>query len=136
MLAHYARIAGRSAAVAAAVAAIMIVLSAVLGGGKGLIGAVIAVAIVAAFFGISLAAVSRAARISPQAMMATALGTFIVKFVLLLAFVGVFQDTTAFSPRAFGLTALACILAYTAAQVVWSMRLKTFYVEPEPDGER
>jgi ATP synthase protein I len=134
MVAQYARIARRSAATAAIAAAIMVVLAAVIGGGKGLIGAAIGVAIVALFFGISIVAVGRAARISPQAMMATAVGTYIVKILLLLAFVGAFQNTTAFSPKAFGLTALACILAYTAAQVVWSMRLKALYVEP--DGER
>jgi ATP synthase protein I len=134
MVAQYARIARRSAATAAIAAAIMIVLAAVIGGGKGLIGAAIGVAIVTLFFGISIVAVGRAARVSPQAMMATAVGTYIVKILLLLAFVGAFQNTTAFSPKAFGLTALACILAYTAAQVVWSMRLKALYVEP--DGER
>jgi ATP synthase protein I len=134
MVAQYARIARRSAATAAIAAAIMIVLAAVIGGGKGLVGAAIGVAIVALFFGISIVAVGRAARISPQAMMATAVGTYIVKILLLLAFVGAFQNTTAFSPKAFGLTALACILAYTAAQVAWSMRLKALYVEP--DGER
>jgi ATP synthase protein I len=134
MVAQYARIARRSAATAAIAAAIMIVLAAVIGGGKGLVGAAIGVAVVALFFGISIVAVGRAARVSPQAMMATAVGTYIVKILLLLAFVGAFQNTTAFSPKAFGLTALACILAYTAAQVVWSMRLKALYVEP--DGER
>jgi ATP synthase protein I len=134
MVAQYARIARRSAATAAIAAAIMIALAALIGGGKGLVGAVIGVAIVALFFGISIVVVGRAARISPQAMMATAVGTYIAKILLLLAFVGAFQNTTAFSPKAFGLTALACILAYTAAQVVWSMRLKALYVEP--DGER
>jgi ATP synthase protein I len=134
MVADYARIARRSAVVAAVAAAAMVALFGVLGGGKGLVGAVIAVAVVAAFFGISLIAVSYAARISPQAMMATALGTFLGKFVLLLAFVGAFQDTTAFNPKAFGITALACILAYTGAQVLWSIRLKALYVEP--DGDR
>jgi ATP synthase protein I len=134
MVAQYARIARRSAATAAIAAAIMIALAALIGGGKGLIGAAIGVAIVALFFGISIVAVGRAARVSPQAMMATAVGTYIVKILLLLAFVGAFQNTTAFSPKAFGLTALTCILAYTAAQVVWSMRLKALYVEP--DGER
>jgi ATP synthase protein I len=134
MVAQYARIARRSAVAAAIAAVVMAALFGALGGGKALLGAVIGVAIVAAFFGISLIAVSRAARISPQAMMATALGTFLVKFVLLLAFVGAFQDTTAFNPKAFGLTALACILVYTGAQVLWSIRLKAFYVEP--DGER
>jgi ATP synthase protein I len=134
MVAQYARIARRSAATAAIAAAIMIVLAAVIGGGKGLLGAAIGVAVVALFFGISVIAVSRAARISPQAMMATALGTFIVKILLLLVFVGAFQNTTVFNPKAFGLTALVCILAYTGAQVMWSMRLKALYVEP--DGER
>jgi ATP synthase protein I len=134
MVAQYARIARRSAATAAIAAAIMIVLAAVIGGGKGLAGAAIGVAIVALFFGISIVVVGRAARVSPQAMMATAVGTYIAKILLLLAFVGAFQNTTAFSPKAFGLTALACILAYTGAQVVWSMRLKALYVEP--DGER
>jgi ATP synthase protein I len=134
MVAQYARIARRSAATAAIAAAIMIVLAAVVGGRKGLIGAAIGVAIVALFFGISVIAVGRAAKVSPQAMMATAVGTYIGKILLLLAFVGAFQNTTAFSPKAFGLTALACILAYTGAQVVWSMRLKALYVEP--DGER
>jgi ATP synthase protein I len=95
---------------------------------------VIAAAVVAAFFGLSVIAVGRAARVSPQAMMGTAVATYIVKILLLLIFVGAFQNTTAFSPRAFGLTALVCILAYTGAQVVWSMRLKMLYVEP--DGKR
>jgi ATP synthase protein I len=134
MQANYARIAKRSAVVAAVAAIIAAALAFALGGSKGLIGAGIAVAVVALFFGISVFAVSRAARVSPQAMMATAVGTYLVKIILLLVFVGAFQNTTAFSPKAFGLTALCCILVYTGAQVAWSMRLKALYVEP--DGER
>ena len=131
MVANYARIAWRSAAVGAVAAVIMAVLAAVLGGSKGLIGALLGVAVVALFFGISVVVVSRAARVSPQAMMMAAVVTYLVKIVLLLIFVGQFQDTTAFNPKAFGLTALVCILAYTGAQVVWSMRLKMLYVEPD-----
>lgn len=131
MAANYARIARRSAAVAAVAAVVMAVLAAVLGGSKGLIGALLGVAIVALFFGISVVVVSRAARVSPQAMMATAVVTYLLKIVLLIIFVGQFQDTTAFNPKAFGLTALVCILAYTGAQMIWSMRLKTLYVEPD-----
>jgi ATP synthase protein I len=134
MVSQYARIVRRSAATAAVAAVIMVVLFTALGGSKGLIGAVIGVAMVALFFGISVIAVGRAARVSPQAMMATAVGTYIVKILLLLFFVGEFQNTTAFNPKAFGLTALVCILAYTGAQMIWSMRLKMLYVEP--DGER
>ena|SRR5215831_3242896 len=134
MMANYARIAWRSAATAAVAAVIMVALATGLAGLKGLFGALLAVAVVALFFGISLFVVSRAARVSPQAMMAAALITFLVKILLLIIFVGQFQDTTAFNPKAFGLTALVCILAYTGAQVIWSMRLKMLYVEP--DGER
>lgn len=134
MVAHYARIVRRSAATAAVAAAIMTGLATVISGSKGLIGAAIGVAVITLFFGISVIAVGRAARVSPQAMMATAVGTYIVKILLLLVFLGEFENATAFNPKAFGLTALACILAYTGAQVVWSMRLKMLYVEP--DGER
>ena len=130
-MANYARIARRSAATAAVAAVIMVALATGLAGLKGLFGALLGVAVVALFFGISLFAVSRAARVSPQAMMVTALVTFLVKILLLIIFVGQFQDTTAFSAKAFGLTALACILAYTGAQVIWSMKLKMLYVEPD-----
>jgi len=130
MLANYARIARRSAVVTAIVAAAMLAISAAVGGVKGLLGAGIAVIIVAAFFGISILAVGRAARVSPAVMMATALGTYFVKILILLFLVGRFQNTTAFNPRLFGLTAIVCVLVYSGAQFAWSRRLKTLYVEP------
>jgi ATP synthase protein I len=134
MPATYARIARRSAVVAAVVAVIMVAVSGGIGGSKGLIGSVLGVALVAIFFAISVFAVGRAAQVSPQAMMITALGTFIVKILALLFFVAAFGSTTVFNARLFGLTALACILAWCLAQVVWSMRLKFLYVEPRGDG--
>jgi ATP synthase protein I len=134
MLASYARIARRSAAVAAIAAAGMVALSGALAGSKGLIAAGIAIGLVAVFFGISVLAVGRAAKVSPQAMMATAVGTYLFKIIVLLILVGQFQNSTAFNPRLFGLTAIVLVLVYSAAQIVWSMRLKLLYVEP--DGER
>jgi ATP synthase protein I len=131
MLADYAWTVRRSAAVAAAVGVVMIGLGASLGGSKGLIGAAIGVGLVALFFGISMFAVGRAARVSPPVMMVTALGTYFVKIIILLFLVGQFQDSTAFNPRIFGLTTIACILAYTGAQVLWSMRQKMLYVQPD-----
>jgi len=130
MLANYAQIVRRSVLTTAAVGAVMIVVSLAVGGTKGLIGAVLGAALVAIFFAISVIAVSRAARRSAQAMMITGLTTYIVKILLLLFFVVRFSDTTVFSSRLFGLTALACILAWSASQVFWSMRLKAPYVEP------
>ncbi len=134
MVANYAQVVRRSAAVASVAAVVMVALGAGLGGSKGLIGAVSGVGIVALFFGISVIAVGRAARVSPQVMMVTAMITYLVKILVLLFLVGQFQDSTAFNPRVFGLTAIVCILVYSAAQVIWTMRLKMLYVKP--DGER
>jgi len=130
MLANYAQIVRRSVLTTAAVGLVMIIVSVALSGIKGLLGAVLGVALVAVFFAISVLAVGRAARRGPQAMMITALTTYVAKILLLLFFVVRFAGTTAFSSRLFGLTALACILAWSASQVVWSMRLKQPYVEP------
>jgi ATP synthase protein I len=133
-VANYARIVRRSAVTTAAVAAVMLAISAAVGGTKGLVGGLVAIGVVTAFFGISILAVGRAAKVSPQVMMATALGTYLLKILVLLILVGQFQNTTAFNSRLFGLTAIVCVLAYSAAQVIWSMRLKVPYVEP--DGQR
>lgn len=130
MLANYAQIVRRSTVTTAAAGAVMIIISVAVGGAKGLLGAVLGAALVAVFFAISVLAVGRAARRSPQAMMITAMTTYVVKILLLLFFVVRFAGTTAFSSRLFGLTALVCILAWSASQVYWSMRLKTPYVEP------
>ena len=134
MVANYAWIARRSAVVAAVAAVIMAVLGATLGGSKGLFGAVIGVVVVALFFGLSVVIVGWFAKVSPQAMMGAAVGTYLGKILILIIVFGALQGTTAFNPRAFGLTVLVCVLVYSAAQVVWSMKLKMLYVEP--DGER
>ncbi len=134
MPAIYARIARRSAVVTAVVAVIMAAVGAGFYGVKGLIGALLGVALVAIFFSISVFAVGRAARISPQAMMITAMVTYIVKILVLLLVIARFASTTAFSTRMFGLSAIACILVWCIAQVVWSMRLKFLYVEPHGEG--
>lgn len=134
MLASYAVILRRSAMLTAPAAVVMIALSAALAGVKGLVGALLGVALVAAFFGISALAVSRAARRSPPAMMVAALATYLVKILVLLFFVVRFSGTTAFNGKLFGLTAIVCVLVWTTSQVMISMRLKVPYVEP--DGER
>jgi ATP synthase protein I len=146
MLANYAGIVRRSVVTTAAVGVVMAVISLAVGGGKGLLGSVLGIALVAVFFAISVVAVGRAAKVGPQAMMITAMTTYLLKILVLLFFVVRFDSSTTFNTRLFGLTALACILAWSASQVVWSLRLKMPYVEPaverltvpqiKPDGER
>lgn len=134
MLANIAPMARRSGAVTAAAAAVMVALSAVLGGTKGAIGAGIAVVVVAAFFGLSVLALNRAAKVSPQAMMLAGMGTYVFKILILLFLVGRFENSTAFSPWLFGLTAIVLVLVYDIALIVAFNRTKMLYVEP--DGER
>jgi len=131
MLANIAPMARRSAAVTAIAATVMVALSAAIGGHKGVIGAAIAVGIVAAFFGLSVLALSRAAKISAQAMMLAGMGTYIFKILVLLFLVGRFQNSTAFSPWYFGLTAIVLVLVYDAALAITFSRTKMLYVEPE-----
>jgi len=136
MLAKYATIVRRAGALTAIAAAIMVAVSAALVGVKGLIGALIGVAIVTAFFGISVLVVGRAARKSPQAMMVAAMATYLVKIVLLAVVVSTLNGTTAFSTKTLGFTAIGCILVWSATQVITTIKVKMLYVEPEQSAVR
>jgi ATP synthase protein I len=131
MLAKYAIIIRRAGALTAVAAAVMVAASAALAGAKGLYGALIGIAIVTVFFGISVLVVGRAARVSPGAMMAAAMITYVVKIVALAVVVSRLHGMTAFSDRALGLTAIGCILVWSAAQVITAVKIKMLYVEPE-----
>lgn len=131
MLAKYATIVRRAGALTAVAAAIMVAVSAAVVGVKGLIGALIGVAIVIVFFGISVVVVGRAARISPPAMMLAAIITYLVKIVALAIVLSALNGTTAFSTRALGFTAIGCILVWSATQIITTIKLKMLYVEPE-----
>jgi ATP synthase protein I len=128
---QYSRVVRWSVALTSVIAAVAVLICAALGGAKGAYGALIGVAIVAVFFGISILVVGRAARISPAAMMVAALATFVVKIVAFMIVLIALGHSTAFNGRMLGFTALACILAWSAAQIVVSMRLKLLYVEPD-----
>jgi ATP synthase protein I len=134
MLANIAPMARRSATVTAGVAVVMVAICAAVGGHKGLLAAAIAIVVVAAFFGLSVFALGRAAKVSPQAMMAAGIGTYTFKILVLLFLVGRFQNSTAFNPWLFGLTAIVLVLTYDIALAVTWSRTKMLYVEP--DGER
>jgi ATP synthase protein I len=130
-MAYYSRVVRWSVALTSVVAAAAVVICALIGGAKGAYGALVGVGVVAVFFGISILAVGRAARISPMAMMVAALGTFVVKIVAFMIVLVVIGHSTAFNGRMLGFTALACILAWSAAQVGTAMRMQVLYVEPD-----
>lgn len=131
MLANDARILFRSAAATAVAGAVLIIIGAMLAGGKGALGAVLAVILVTVFFTLSVVAVSFAGRFGQAAMMATGVGIYLVKIIAVLAIVVAFQHTTAFNTKLFGATAIICILVWSAGQVATLARRKIPYVEPE-----
>jgi ATP synthase protein I len=134
MLAKYATIVRRAGALTAVAAAILVALSAALVGVKGLIGALVGVALVTVFFGISVLVVGRAARVSPQAMMVAAMITYLVKIIALAVVVSALNGTTAFSTRDLGFTAIILILVWSATQVITTLKVKMLYVEPDADA--
>jgi ATP synthase protein I len=134
MMATYGRIVRRSAALTSAVAVVAVVLCAALIGAKGAYGALIGVGVVTVFFGISILVVGRAAKISPQVMMVTALTTYVVKFIAFMIVLIAIGKSTAFSGKSLGFTAVACILAWMVAQIVTAMRLRLLYVDPDGSG--
>jgi ATP synthase protein I len=131
MTTQYARVVRWSMALTSVVAAVAVVLCAALGGSKGAYGALIGVGVVTAFFAISIIVVSWAARINPMAMMVAALGTFLGKMIAFLIVLALLRHSTAFNGKMLGFTALACILAWSASQVITSMKLNMLYVEPD-----
>jgi len=131
MTTQYARVVRWSIALTSVVAVIAVVLCAVLVGAKGAYGALIGVGVVTAFFAISIIVVGRAAKVNPMAMMVAALATFLGKIVGFMVVLAILRHSTAFSGRTLGFTALACILAWSASQIVTSLKLNLLYVEPD-----
>jgi ATP synthase protein I len=135
MMATYSRVVRRCAALTSVVAAVCVAVCAALGGAKGLYGALIGVTIVTAFFGISVLVVGRAAKISPHVMMAAALISYVVKIIGFAIAMIALGKSTAFDGRMLGSTALICILAWSAAEVVVAIKLRVLYVDPDRSGK-
>jgi ATP synthase protein I len=134
MSAQIASMARRSALMTAAVAAVMLAICALVGGGKGAIGAAVAVAVVGGFLGLTALAFFLGAKVSPQAMAGAGMAMYFVKILVLAVLVGTLSGSTAFSGLLFAVTVIVLVLAYQAALVVTWSRTKMLYVEP--DGER
>ena len=127
---YYNRVVRWSLALTSVVAAVAVVICATLGGSKGAYGALIGIGVVAVFFAISMLVVSRAAKVSPMAMMIAALASFVAKIVAFMIVLAVMRHVHAYSFRDLGFTALACILAWSLSQVLVAMKLNFPYVEP------
>ena len=132
MLSNDARILRGAALPAVPVGIVAAVLSAVLAGSKGLIGAVVAIAVVAVFFGLGFWLLMRLTQNRPQLVMMAGLLVYAVQMLLIGVFIVVFKNTTLFNGRAFALTLLVTALSWVGGQIRFTLRSKTLYVDPEP----
>jgi ATP synthase protein I len=114
-----------------AVGAIAAVVSGVVAGGKGAIGAVVATLLVILFMGLGLYVLQRIARSLPHLFQAMGLMLYTAQILLLVIFVAIFKHTSLFNPRAFALTLVVGTLAWIVAQARAHMKSKILYVEPD-----
>ncbi|CAK7280965.1 MULTISPECIES: hypothetical protein [Streptomyces] len=126
-----ARILAQAAVPTAVVGALAAVVSGVVAGGKGAIGAVVATVVVILFMGLGLYVLQRTAKSFPQLFQMMGLMLYAAQLLLLVIFVALFKNTTLFNPRAFAITLVVATLAWIAAQTRAHMKAKTLYVDPD-----
>ncbi|MGP4006171.1 hypothetical protein [Streptomyces sp. 4N124] len=130
------RILLQAAVPTAAVGAIAAVVSGVVAGGEGVVGAVVATLVVILFMGIGLYVLQRTAKSLPHLFQAMGLMLYAAQILLLFIFLAAFKNTTLFNPRAFALTLVAGTLAWIAAQTRAHMKAKILYVEPDSSAPK
>lgn len=132
MQSNDARIIRGATIIAAPIGIVATLVSALLAGEKGLVGGLVALAIVGIFFVLGFAALMRITRDKPQVAMTAGLLVYTVQILLIGVFIIVFGHTTLFNGRAFALTLLVTALAWVGGQVRHSLTSRMLYVNPEP----
>ena len=109
------------------------VIGLLVGGSKGLIGAVVATVIVILFFSIGQFTLGAVLKSNPQMALTVALMIYLAKVGVLLVLIILFSGTTLFDTKVFAATIVAGTLAWTGAEVWVFARTKVLYVEPAGD---
>ncbi|BAU86088.1 ATP synthase protein I [Streptomyces laurentii] len=131
-----ARILLRTAVPTAAAGIIATVVSGVLAGGKGAIGAVIGTLVVLLFMGIGQVVLQRTAKKLPHLFQAMGLMLYTAQLLVLFIFLALLKGTTAFNFKAFAFTLLATTIVWVAAQARAYMKAKITYVDPDNSGPK
>ncbi|MEY2246456.1 hypothetical protein [Streptomyces sp. BF23-18] len=126
-----ARILLHAAVPTAAVGAIAAVVSGVVAGGEGALGAVVATLVVILFMGLGLYVLQRTAKSLPHLFQAMGLLLYTAQILLLFIFVAAFKNTSLFNPKSFALTLVVTTLVWIGAQARAHMKAKILYVEPD-----
>jgi ATP synthase protein I len=116
------------------VGAAAIVVSLLVAGSKGALGAVIATAVVVAFFSLSALVVSWAAKISPQTMLMAALASYAAKILAVLLLIAGLKRVTIWDPKVFAWTVIVLVLTWIAAEFRVALQVKAYIDEPVKPG--
>jgi ATP synthase protein I len=126
-----ARMLAQAAVPTAAVGVIAAVVSGVVAGGKGAIGAVVGTLLAILFMGIGLYVLQWTAKTLPHLFQAMGLMLYVAQLLLLMIFLALFKGTSLFNARAFAFTLIAATVVWMAAQARAHMKSKILYVEPD-----
>ncbi len=122
----------RGAAIPTAAAGLAVaVVCAFVSGWKGLLGGLIGVLIVGAFFSAGRLATGRFARSNPLLLMNIAILTYITQIAALGVLLVLLRGTTVFDTKAFAWTIVVSTLVWVIAEVRAFNRLKILYVDPD-----
>ncbi|MFF3911246.1 hypothetical protein ACFYZJ_36105 [Streptomyces sp. NPDC001848] len=116
---------------AATAGAVAVVVSGVVAGGKGAIGAVVGTVLAVLFMSIGLYVLQWTAKSLPHLFQAMGLMLYMAQLLLLLIFVGIFKGTSLFNPKTFALALVVTTVVWMAAQARAHMKAKIFYVDPD-----
>ncbi|CAL9447850.1 hypothetical protein [Streptomyces sp. NPDC090994] len=130
------RILLQAAVPTAAVGAIAAVVSGVVAGGKGAVGALVATLVVILFMGIGLYVLQRTAKSLPHLFQAMGLMLYAAQILLLFIFLAAFKNTSLFNPRSFAITLVVGTLVWIATQTRAHMKAKILYVEPDSTDDK
>ncbi|MEU7021633.1 hypothetical protein AB0C52_02985 [Streptomyces sp. NPDC048717] len=131
-----ARILLHTAVPTAAAGIIATVVSGVVAGGKGALGAVIGTLVVLLFMGIGQLVLQRTAKKLPHLFQAMGLMLYTAQLLVLFIFLALLKGTTAFNFKAFAFTLLGTTIVWVAAQARAYMKAKITYIDPDNSGPK
>ncbi|MFD8208286.1 hypothetical protein ACFV2S_18045 [Streptomyces sp. NPDC059695] len=131
-----ARILLHTAVPTAAVGAVATVISGVVAGGKGALGAVVGTLVVLLFMGIGQLVLQRTAKSFPHLFQAMGLMLYTAQLLVLFIFLALLKNTTLFDFKAFAFTLLATTVVWVAAQARAYMKAKITYIDPGNSGPK
>ncbi|MFD3531284.1 hypothetical protein [Streptomyces sp. NPDC058664] len=120
----------------AAVGVVATVVSGVVAGGKGAIGAVVGTLVVILFMGIGQLVLQRTAKSFPHLFQAMGLMLYTAQLLVLFIFLALLKNTTLFDFKAFAFTLLATTVVWVAAQARAYMKAKITYIDPGNTGPK